>query len=179
MAVLGLKKRTVVGIGTACLVGLAMWLVASVLSFRLVASMDAERQVAKQVSDMAEEIESITQRGRGHVLVSELRDREASLLVTVSPSAAEEIGVVLSQQAAQFGSELSMWENDDRALVHVALRLNENQVAALKEEADGSMSADATVRAGTLSLLAALVITAVAIVTTSLIYERRSERSGA
>ena len=159
---MGFMRRNAAVIGVAAAVSVALWLVCSIVVFGYIADTDVQRQMGEWVSDMAEAVEEIVEGSGGHVVVSEQSGGEASLLLLVSSASAVDIEALLDRRAVGLGPEMSTWENGGRVLVHVGLRLNESQVAAL-EEADEGISNDGIARAVALSLLAALMLGTVAV----------------
>ena len=68
------------------------------------------------------------------------RIQKRSLLLSVTPTTAEEIGSFLNEQSTRIGSEVSVRDNGEMALVNVMLSLSKSQMKAMRTETNLSVS---------------------------------------
>ena len=129
------------------------------------------------VSEVAQHIGGIAAKGDGQVLVNESGDRDASLLMTVPAGTVAEISGFLDERAERVGSELSIWENDDKVLVNVSLELSDDQAVALRSEVEGHLRATDLLAVFVVWVMAAGIIFLVAMVISTLMDERRARLS--
>ena len=118
----------------------ALWLACTVAVGRWVREGDADEQVRLHVVKLAREIADLAESAGGDILVSDFKDTEASLLLSVTPTTAEEIGSFLNEQSTRIGSEVSVWDNGEMALVNVMLSLSKSQMKAMRTETNLSVS---------------------------------------